>query len=273
MKGRILAVLFCVAAAFLIISTSVQGQATTSETQPALQDGQPAAGQLANGPKEIPPGWEKIVFVHYRKPRGKPADKPGVKPPKPSDESDCYTFLANGVKWKDPRFSGCVVDVASAPSSVAGKFLTVMETSADTWAKQTGAAILPSCTPGSNLEPDEDSPDGSNEIVFGSLSENNAIAVTIVWGRFGGPPKDREIVEYDMIFNVGFDWAVIDAEPQDAMDLQNIATHELGHAVGLGDLYNACTEVTMYGYSTEGETTKRTLELADIAGLHALYGE
>jgi predicted Zn-dependent protease len=58
------------------------------------------------------------------------------------------------------------------------------------------------------------------------------------------------------------------------MDLRNIATHELGHAVGLADLYeNACSEETMYGYSSEGETKKRDLNDGDITGLQQLYGK
>jgi len=57
------------------------------------------------------------------------------------------------------------------------------------------------------------------------------------------------------------------------MDLENIAVHELGHTVGLSDIYStACSEVTMYGYSTEGETSKRTLEQPDITGLQRMYG-
>jgi hypothetical protein len=255
----------------LIISTSSRGEADRPETQPTVLDGQPAAGHLANGPKEIPPGWEKIVFVHYRKPRGKPADKPGVKPPKPTDESDCYTFLANGARWKIPSASAFLVDTANKAGLSSEDIMTAVGKAAGTWAAKAGEDILPSCTAGSNLVPDEVNPDGDNEIVFGSLDESDAIAVTIVWGRFGGPPKDREIVEFDMIFDdEDFDWAVDGSS--NAMDLENIATHELGHAVGLGDLYNTCTEATMYGYSTEGETTKRSLEAGDIAGLQVLYG-
>jgi predicted Zn-dependent protease len=57
------------------------------------------------------------------------------------------------------------------------------------------------------------------------------------------------------------------------MDLQNIATHELGHAVGMADIYTTSSqEVTMYGYSTEGETKKRSLETPDIIGLEKMYG-
>ncbi len=57
------------------------------------------------------------------------------------------------------------------------------------------------------------------------------------------------------------------------MDWQNIATHETGHGLGLADVYqNACNQVTMYGYSTEGETIKRDLATPDITGLQKLYG-
>ncbi|MCK4367642.1 MAG: matrixin family metalloprotease [Thermoplasmata archaeon] len=56
------------------------------------------------------------------------------------------------------------------------------------------------------------------------------------------------------------------------MDFENVATHELGHRVGLADLYNAkSSEQTMYGYADYGETKKRTLEAGDIVGVQALY--
>jgi len=57
------------------------------------------------------------------------------------------------------------------------------------------------------------------------------------------------------------------------MDLQNIATHETGHGVGLADVYSsACSEVTMYGYSWYGDIGKRDLAQPDITGLQKLYG-
>jgi len=56
------------------------------------------------------------------------------------------------------------------------------------------------------------------------------------------------------------------------MDFENIATHELGHSVGLDDLYDErSSEQTMYGYASYGETKKRTLEDGDINGVYQLY--
>ncbi|USN55340.1 MAG: hypothetical protein H6765_01755 [Candidatus Peribacteria bacterium] len=56
------------------------------------------------------------------------------------------------------------------------------------------------------------------------------------------------------------------------MDFDSIATHELGHSFGMGDLYQIeCTEQTMYGYGSEGEAHSRTLEIGDITGISKLY--
>ena len=113
--------------------------------------------------------------------------------------------------------------------------------------------------------------DGKNEVYFGSISEPGAIAITIVWGYFRGPPGARELVEWDMVFDQqDFSWS--SNGDANRMDFENIATHELGHAAGLDDLYTGeCAEQTMYGYAAEGETKKRTLEAGDIAGISELY--
>jgi len=117
-----------------------------------------------------------------------------------------------------------------------------------------------------------DKVDYKNEYVFGGYPDSNVIAVTVIWyTRFG-----RQIVDYDVLFNTYYTWEDCSAPGTDcsaAMDLQNIATHETGHGLGLGDVYqNACSAVTMYGYSWYGDVGKRTLEQPDITGLRLLYG-
>jgi len=107
-----------------------------------------------------------------------------------------------------------------------------------------------------------------NAIAFGNYPDSNVIGVTSVWYTRAG----KQIVEFDMLLNTDFNWGDVAIEPV-KMDLENIVTHEAGHAVGLSDIYSgSCSSVTMYGYSTEGETSKRTLEQADISGLQAMYG-
>ena len=100
--------------------------------------------------------------------------------------------------------------------------------------------------------------------------------MNIIWYN----PTTNFLVEWDQVYSNKFDWSLdceVEGEGEDCtnkMDFQNIATHELGHAVGMGDLYtDPCSEQTMYGYATNGETKKRTLESGDITGLNILYNQ
>jgi len=111
-------------------------------------------------------------------------------------------------------------------------------------------------------------PGGSNTIVFGNYPTANVIAVTIIWYS----RATRTIIEFDMALDTDFTWGNADNDPK-VMDLQNIVTHELGHGIGLNDLYlTAAYRETMYGYAGEGETIKRSLHVGDQAGITKLYG-
>jgi len=60
---------------------------------------------------------------------------------------------------------------------------------------------------------DTDSPDGRNEILFGDYPQEGVIAVTVVWGYFSGPPKEREIIEFDTMFDTDYIWGDATADP------------------------------------------------------------
>jgi len=202
------------------------------------------------------PVLEKIIFIHYRKGFGKALGKP-VKAAK------CYGFLAPGVKIKSVKELTINSNV-DAPT---------IWTAASEWGSHTSKTLFSGYTSDSTANWDSDKPDGRNEFSFGNYPEPGVIAVTVVWGYFSGPPQTREIKEFDVLFDTDFNpWGNADSG-QKVMDLQNIATHEIGHGVGLDDIYDAvCNQVTMYGYSDYGEIIKRTLEQPDITGLQKLYG-
>ncbi|MCK5560034.1 MAG: matrixin family metalloprotease [Thermoplasmata archaeon] len=82
----------------------------------------------------------------------------------------------------------------------------------------------------------------------------------------------QSLVEFDIQFNGYYLWGD-NPSHTNGMDLQGIAAHELGHAVGLGDVYSdTCIDVTMYGYASDNGYNKRTLEQQDINGILELYG-
>ena len=209
----------------------------------------------------------KKVFIHYRKPRGKP-DNPG-KPTKPPKDEGSYTYIARGMKWKTAE------DYVLNPLGAPAGSLAAIGKAMDTWDDEVSFTIFGALSQDDNVQVDLDpvGTDGANAIVFVPLGDPQIIAVTYVWGYYNAPPKFREIVEVDMIFNTGSDWTWGDADfDSTAMDVLNIATHEFGHAAGMGDLYETpASEETMFGYSQEGEIKKRDLYIGDIAGIRNLY--
>lgn len=54
------------------------------------------------------------------------------------------------------------------------------------------------------------------------------------------------------------------------VDLQSVATHEMGHALGLG--HSTVPGATMAAAYSQGATSARSIEDDDIAGVQALYG-
>lgn len=213
---------------------------------------------------------EGLAIIHYKE-KAKPL-KPGA-----SKSAQCYSYLANGAKWRsvetwlvNPTNSRALDNnyVFSNLSNDISKW----EDAADGVVNQIeGYDILGTGSISyADLSADTVSPDGQNEVSFANVSTQNAIAVTIIWGVFGGPPQTRELVEWDMVFDdVDYDWSA--NGEANKMDFENIATHELGHSSGMGDLYNTCKEETMFGYAENGEIVKRDLNQGDIQGISKLY--
>jgi|SRR3989344_519643 len=192
--------------------------------------------------------------------------------------STCYAFLAKDAKWKtnEPWLINPSNSQGLDENTLAATVATSIakwEDAADGTVDDNGFLdiIGSGNTTSAILEADTTNPDGANEVYFGSIADANAIAVTIVWGIFGGPPAGRELVEWDQIYDqTDFDWSL--SGETDKMDVENIVTHELGHTFGLADLYTTeCADETMYGYGTEGETKKRDLNTGDIIGINKLY--
>ena len=107
---------------------------------------------------------------------------------------------------------------------------------------------------------------------------NNAIAVTMVWYN----PQTELIIEIDMAFSnnneyawhdnaSGEEWTSGNTSTYD-VDVQNIATHEVGHWLMLEDMYNKpANQETMYGISAQFDLAKHSLESGDIAGILEIY--
>jgi hypothetical protein len=111
------------------------------------------------------------------------------------------------------------------------------------------------------------------------FTQSNIIAVT--WTRWdtsstlkgaNGKPY-YPLAESDCYYNGKLTWYKSDTDTgyiPGKYDIQTIALHELGHTLGLDDLYTTATsDEVMYGYY---DGVQRTPHTGDIAGLIAKYG-
>jgi len=221
-----------------------------------------------------PPDLEQHIFVHYAK---------GAKPKPPATDTGYYKLL--GAKWQtlpvkievNPTNSYGLSseDVVATIAGAAAEWDdgTYSQSDNDPSTTWTGVAVnLIDDTIGTSskgyddLAWSSDKLDGHNTIVFGDYPTSGVIAVTIIWYN----RASKAIVEFDMVLDTSFTWGIGETGK---MDLQNIVTHELGHGLGLGDVYQtAANQETMYGYAIEGETIKRSLYIGDQTGITKLYG-
>jgi hypothetical protein len=198
---------------------------------------------------------ERVDFIHYAKPSS--PSKPGT--------STCYKLM--GVKWSTLPVS-YVINPSNPQGMAAESIVGAISASANTWDSATSKELFNDAY-AIDYSAQYGVQDYVNAIAFGEYPDGNVIAVTSVWYTRVG----KRIVEFDMLFNTGFVWGDATMDPG-VMDLENIATHELGHSVGLSDIYtSSCSTVTMYGYSGNGDVQKRTLEQPDITGLQSMYGQ
>ncbi|MEK7669561.1 MAG: matrixin family metalloprotease [Patescibacteria group bacterium] len=216
----------------------------------------PKTGKIVDG----------IAFVHYKKEETRSNN---AKPSK--GVTQCYGFISKGAKWKTEE--NWVINANNNSGLDKNILLNIVRDSIDKWENAAGnTGVLGQ---GELVDGDLGAGDyynNANEVEFNDLGSANTIAITTIWGYFSGPVFTREILEWDMEFNTQFQWSAGESGVAGKMDFDNIATHELGHAFGLADLYtSSCNQETMFGYAGEGETNKRDLNTGDIKGIRELY--
>jgi hypothetical protein len=192
--------------------------------------------------------------------------------PTPSDEDPSYRLFRGGVKWAssalpisyhvNPTYSG-VDDLGAVVTAVNASFAT--------WDSEVTVSLYDHATHNDTAGPGRDD---YNTVSWSPL-EVGIVAQCTFWYWL----HNKTLVEFDIVFSTDYLWG-IDADGEgDAdyltgkFDIQNVGTHEAGHTLVLEDLYVwKHSELTMYGYTTEGETKKRSLGLGDRLGVQKLYG-
>ncbi|MBN2075734.1 MAG: matrixin family metalloprotease [Dehalococcoidales bacterium] len=214
-----------------------------------------------------PSDLKNITLIHYVKP-----DSPPGKPDVPDDEDPSLPAVNNTayalLGCYLPRTVTYYVNTAGAPEGA----LDEIKKSFDAWDLVTEHELF---VFGSTTSTSGARFDYQNTVSWRKIAPRNIIAMTSLW--YNG--TTGEIYEFDITFNSFLKWGIDPDDEEDGTtllnlyDVENIAVHEVGHVVGLADLYeDQYRELTMYGYGAAGETIKITLEIGDIAGAQFLYG-
>jgi hypothetical protein len=260
--------------ALLIVSFMLYGCTqfpglTGTEVQPTGTADQQLVGTESNTQAQGPPAIEHRVFIHWERP-GKGSPPPGKGGG--GKKEKCYSdYFA---RWQETTTFNVNPDGSGLTSPGIVADLSSEEWDSGAYSGWGGVTfnIFDDAGPGSTTKTAADVGirDGENTIVWSAL-DPGIIAVTHVWYYVGGPPHRRAMVEFDIIFNTYYTWGDASSDPN-VMDFQNIATHELGHGIGMDDLYQeVAINETMYGYSSTGEAIKRDLYCGDREGATKLY--
>jgi Matrixin len=212
------------------------------------------AAERASPRRVPPPGFAQQSFVDYAKP---PTASAGLIV---TTEADDYSLFYGGARW----FPGDNVQYAiegTQPITNANKAVTAGVATVDgyvttrTFSRRDATSQTNPCT---------------------------SLPNTIEWTTIDGPGNvvaatsfcfflaTKEIVGFDMIIDQDESWSI--GSTPTTLDVQNIVTHEFGHAAGLAHVQapkDLC--LTMYPFVDFGEIQKRTLGLGDKLGMQVLY--
>lgn len=172
-----------------------------------------------------------------------------------------HAYVTTGHTW-GTRQVPYYVNPANLDVSQADA-LAAIQQGAQAWSSQSNADFsfyYAGTTTGGSL-----TNNGKNEVFFRNESSGSTAALTYWWWGSDGKLMDADIVFYD----AGFTFTTAALGCSSAVYIEDIATHEFGHALGLN--HSADSTATMYSTISWCGTNWRSLAADDIAGVEALY--
>jgi hypothetical protein len=151
-------------------------------------------------------------------------------------------------------------DVSQAAATAA------LQAGMDVWNTQSGSSFRYQY--GGTANDTATAYDNRNVVMFRNTSNGSTIATTYSWWSNSGELLDSDIVFWDGGFNF-FTGSTGCGVVANAAYIEDIAAHELGHALGLN--HSSASDATMYPSYSYCSQALRTLATDDINGAKALY--
>lgn len=210
----------------------------------------------APAPKATAPisAFAEEVFVDYAAPSHA---GPG---PHPATESSDFQLTQGGIRW----FSGGTVEYQITGTEAVGGGNSAVESAVATW----DGFVVPRAFSRNDATTQTNPCTGSpNDVQWAPIDgSGGALATASVCRNVA----TKEIVGFAVTVDSAESWATDGSSGN--FDVENVASHELGHVAGLrhdNPPRSGC--LTMYKFAGLGEIQKRTLGLGDKLGMDTLY--
>jgi hypothetical protein len=175
----------------------------------------------------------------------------------------------NALFWASPGNVSIVINAAGSSDVADGSHFTALRNAIDAWNRAPGTAahLVENTSPTQQARTDFQT--GIHLMLFDESNSSGyfpvgsaTVALTPVWFSGSG-----QIADADVLFNGAYPFAT-DGDFA-SFDVQDVATHELGHFLGLD--HTGFAGATMYPYVSEGLLAQRSLSLDDEHGVRARY--
>ena len=178
--------------------------------------------------------------------------------------TDSRAYTTSGARWIGTPVP-YVVNTANLDLPTSA-IVPALRAGADTWALQSNAAFAFTYAGPSSQTTNTN--DGINLVLFrNAVNTPNASAIATTYSWFSG----STLIDTDIVFWDGaFQFFAGSSGCSGGFYIEDIAAHEFGHALGLG--HSTMGTATMYPSTSYCNTTNRSLDADDIAGVLAIYG-
>ena len=183
-----------------------------------------------------------------------------------------WNFSSFPVQWNLNPATGSNVQGGNSAASV-------IEAAFNTWVSAPNASLPVTRGPDSSVSSESSSPANINLVCFVCMDadfskDSSTLAVTITTsvsrgnsdGHGGTAGFDGQIIKSDILFNPNVQYTTNGTGSGSTQDLQTVATHEIGHFLGMD--HTGVVRAVMFPFAPASE---HTLSYDDDAGISTLY--